>query len=481
MSFQHMALLLAACSASLFGIAACSSDSGSGSSGGTSSTIQNVTDAELMPLLAAANAGTPAAPASNTTAMIELGRALFYDKILSGNQDISCATCHHSEAAGGDNLPLSFGTGAIGSNENRLPSSMDPDTVEDQMIPRNAPTIFNLGSPGVDVMFLDGRVRMNPDGTFLAPAPELSGIFPTRPDYTDVFDSALAVQAMFPVTSREEMRGKLNESELGNVTRDIDVWELLMARLVGTNNGTVGGIAEYRAMFMAAYPNVTSYDDLNFAHAATAMAAFERHVYLSVNSPYDRYLAGDMNALTQQEKNGAALFFGEAGCSSCHNGPHLSDFDFHNTAMPQLGPGKEDLNDEDDQGLFLRTLNAADRYKFRTYPLRNVAETGPWGHDGAYTTLRGIVEHHLDPAQAALNYDPTQLPEIFRPYYRDDAAKIQGRINRLDPDFAAPKNLSAQEVDALIAFLHALTDTEMLANLPNEAPDTVPSGLPVAD
>lgn len=475
---KFVAGVMGAAAFSMAFLVACSGES----DGGTSTTpivVENVTDAELAPLLAAANAGTPSLPLTEDADLVELGRALFYDKILSGNRDISCATCHHTTAFGGDDLPVSLGTGASGTTSLRTPS--DPHDPEEEMIPRNAPTLFNLGADGADMMFHDGRVTMNADGTFNTPQPEINGAFAPNPEYVAVLDSALAAQAMFPVTSREEMRGLINENEIADAVGNVAVWEALMARLVGTNNGTVGGIQEYRDMFQAAYPGVTNFDDFNFAHAARAMAAFERVEYESVNSPFDQYLAGDMNALSDQEKRGAYLFFGEAKCSTCHSGPHMMDFEMHNIALPQVGPGKENLGGRDDLGLYLRTNNAFDRYKFRTPPLRNIALSGPWGHSGSYTTLRGIVEHHLDPATANANYDVNQLPLLFRPTYNDDPVLIEARVNRVDPELATPIDLNEQQIQDLVAFLHALTDQDVVNNLHEIAPETVPSGLPVED
>ena len=126
-------------------------------------------------------------------------------------------------------------------------------------------------------------------------------------------------------------------------------------------------------------------------------------------------MAGDDKAITESAKQGALLFFrsieaGGADCSRCHSGDFFTDEQFYVLAIPQIGLGKGDgpLGD-DDFGRFQASGNPADLYAFRTPTLLNVEITGPYGHNGAYTTLEGIVRHHLDPIWAVNNYDYTQL------------------------------------------------------------------------
>lgn len=427
-------------------------------------------DQQLALLLADANAETVAPGPQEPTAMIELGKALFYDKILSGNQNISCATCHHPSAATGDALPVSIGEGGSGLAENRQQEA-------GHLIPRNAPHVFNIGASGFDVMFWDGRVRIDAGtGVLTTPEPGLNGPSPALATYVDQLTTALAAQAMFPVTSFEEMRGQPGSNAIADAATNQQVWELLMARLVGTSNGTVGGIAEYRTMFQAAYPTVVNFDEFTFAHAARALAAFERDQWTMLASPYDQYLAGDTSALSNQEKRGAALFFGQAQCANCHNGAHLTDLQFHSICAPQVGPGKIEVSE--DRGLALQTSDINDNYKFRTPPLRNIALTAPYTHAGAFMTLEGVVRHHLDAATSLNTYDATQLPALFEPTYDNNPGRQAARINSADP-LMPVLSLSDAQVADLVAFLHALTDPA--STLLEAAPDSVPSGLPVAD
>ena len=184
-------------------------------------------------------------------------------------------------------------------------------------------------------------------------------------------------------------------------------------------------------------------------------------------------------------KRGMRLFYGSARCSSCHSGKFQTDMSFHAIAMPQIGNGKGNgLNDHDDFGRFNVSGEDEDMYRFRTSPLRNVALTGPWGHDGAYNTLSGVVEHHLDALAALENYDTSQaaLPP------RDDLDAIDFVIYNDTTSRAAlaaaseiePVSLNERSFDDLMAFLHALTDTDSL-DIRHTMPISVPSELPLAD
>lgn len=395
---------------------------------------------------------------------VALGEALFFDKELSGNRDISCATCHHPLLHGGDGLSVSFGTGASGLGTSRVIGTGR------ELIPRNAPEIFNRGASEWETMFWDGRIAFDEVYHLDTPAAEL---------LPDGLDSTLAAQAMFPVTSRDEMRGAEGDLDIYGQVNEIaavpnedlpEIWQALINRLLA--------IPEYQELFAAAYPETPPWD-LGFEHAANAIAAYEIASFSFNDSPWDRYLAGNEDALSDEAKEGALLFYGSAGCANCHSGNLLTDQNFHNIAIPQLGPGK---NNEDglDFGRFLETQNPNDLWAFRTPPLRNVALTGPYMHNGAYTSLEAAVRHHLDPVTACQNYDAGQLMSIFSETYQGDSAIAAGLMNNVDPLVGEPKQLTEEEFQALMAFLHALTSPSAI-DLSHLVPETVPSGLTVSD
>lgn len=429
-------------------------------------------DAELRQAFAREGISTPSLAPVESTAMVALGEALFYDKLLSGNRNISCATCHHPTAGTGDGLPLSLGEGATGQTTARVA------TAADQVVPRNAPPLFHVGASEVESMFWDSRVRRDPDtGVLTTPEPALNGPSPARPDLAAQLTSALAAQAMFPVTSSAEMRGDPGENELADAADNLAVWDAIMVRLVGTGNGTVGGIDAYRTLFQAAFPGV-DFDLLTFAHAARAIAAFEAVTWARFDTPLDRFLAGNDAALSAAEKRGAALFTGRARCADCHSGPLLSDFRHHSLATPQLGPGAG--GEDDDRGLALETGDRRDDYEFRTPPLRNVELTGPFFHAGSFASLEDVLRHYRDPSESLLGYRAEDhLPAAFQGLVDTDAVRNQARLGSVSGIVGNGIRLSGAEIADLAAFLRALTDPA--ARTPVAPPATVPSGLPVAD
>ena len=404
-------------------------------------------------------------------ARVELGKLLFFDKILSGSFNIACATCHHPFAGTGDGLSLSVGEGARGTGVTR-DTGLGPDAIHER-VPRNAPALFNLGAREFSTLFHDGRVA--PDANMPSGFASPAGF-----DLPPGLDSALAVQAMFPVTSATEMAGQRGENPVADAAADGDlalVWDLLAARL--------RSVEGYVTRFVAAFDDVSTAADVTFVHAANAIAAFEAAAWRADGSAFDRFLRGDRSAMSRTQRRGMRLFYGRAGCSACHAGPLQSDHSFRAIAMPQVGPGKGDgASGFEDFGRERVTGQPADRYRFRVPSLRNVALTAPYGHAGAYNSLEAVVRHHLDPVGELLAFDETQVVMPSRPdlderdYHavRDDAIRASiAAANEL-----VPVRLSERDVRALLGFLHALTDPVML-DLRRDVPAFVPSGLPIAD
>ena len=400
----------------------------------------------------------------HSEAKIALGRLLFFDKILSGNKDISCATCHHPTLHSGDELAVSIGTGGSGLGKERQLGEGRA------FIPRNAPEVFNRGETAWHSMFWDSRISRTDSGAIVTPAGDKlpSGV-----------ESVLAAQAMFPVLSRDEMRGHIgdldiqgqpNELALLDDTDEPAIWAAIMARILA--------IPEYVTLLEAAYPD-TPPEDLGFQHIGNAIAAFEGATFHSIYSPWNYYLKGDLNALSAEAKEGALLFFGDAGCGQCHTGSLLTDQAHHVLAVPQVGPGKGDTAPLD-LGRILETDQEADRFAFRTPSLHNVALTGPYMHDGAFKTLESAISHHLNPAQSLNNYDSAQhLPPALRDTFQNDTDLLSSMLANLDTEVLPNRLLSNDEVELLLTFLASLTDSHQ-AYL-EIVPETVPSGLPVSD
>lgn len=426
---------------------------------------------ELRDLIPTTDADYPV----DSAAKIALGQALFFDKILSGNMNISCATCHHPNAATGDGLSLPVGEGGMGLGLARDTGHGD-DAVHER-VPRNAPHVFNLGSSRFNVMFHDGRVEVDasqPRG-FRSPA---GGSLPAG------LDNVLAVQAMFPVTSATEMAGQAGENSIADAAAMSDltsVWEQLADRLAA--------IPEYVDMFRDAYPgDVNIAGDITYVHAANAIAAFENDAWRSDNSRFDRWLRDEKGTLSKNEIRGMRLFFGKANCASCHSGVFQTDEQYYAIGMPQVGPGKGDnapgfSDGHDDFGRERVTGDSADRYRFRTPSLRNVVITAPYGHSGAYDDLESVIRHHLDPINSLFDYDAAAQMRVPS---RDDLDAIDvacmsdfGRVIEIASRVEIrPVELTDQQIGWIIDFLGTLTDPRML-DLRRDLPRSVPSGLPL--
>ncbi|MGI9418967.1 MAG: cytochrome-c peroxidase [Geminicoccaceae bacterium] len=441
-------------------------------------------------------------------AKVELGRLLFFDKILSGNRNISCATCHHPTLASGDGLALSIGEGGAGLGEERF--IRDPVLGR---VPRNAQPLYNIGAKSYSSLFHDGRVESDPTGAFK------SGFWTSaREQLPEGLDNVLAAQAMFPVLSHLEMAGHKGENPIATAAAldHLDgpdgAWALLAKRLRAVPN--------YVASFKETFSEIDAADDITFVHAANAIAAFETVGFRADRSPYDAYLrTGDASHLPARARRGMTLFYGKAGCSTCHEGKFQTDQRFHAIAMPQIGPGKGHGEDAgywrasgfhdrlEDEGRYRVSFDPADMFRFRTPSLRNVAKTGPWGHSGAYATLEEVVRHHLDPVAALNAYGPPSSPLneiggliertgsgsalVFaavkperRPAFMERDGWVQGndtlRSRIAEANDLEPTTLSNGEIIDLLAFLETLTDPGSV-DRQDLVPASVPSGLPVAD
>lgn len=398
-----------------------------------------------------------------------IGQLLFYDKILSGNRNISCGTCHHHDLGGTDGLSLGIGEGGMGLGPDR--TAGEGDSAIRKRIPRNAPALWNLGLREIHTLFHDGRLEIGDqyDNGFNSPAQEW---LPTG------LESIIAAQAVFPLTAQFEMAGNPKENEVAGAIHDrIDAAWPIIAKRVRT-------IPAYGEMFVAAFPEIDSPEQVTIVQIANALAAFIGTEWANYDSPYDRWLEGDRMAMSPQQVRGMISFFGKAGCAECHSGQLLSDQKFHAIALPQFGPGRTRAFDPiaRDVGRIGESNRAEDAYRFRTPPLRNVALTGPYGHNGAFSSLRGIVEHHLNPLESLEKWQGSEanLPKVEWLEAADfliQSDRLERARHRAALDLA-PIPLPENEIDDIVAFLNALTGETALTR-PLGRPASVPSGLPV--
>ena len=408
-----------------------------------------------------------------TDPLAQLGKQLFFSKSLGGDFDAACVSCHHPMLGGADALSLPVGVGATD------PDVLGPGRVHASTgipnVPRNSPTVFNVGLWDAG-LFWDSRVESfgkeefangtvsdirTPDVDFAAADPNAGDSLPTA-------------QARFPVTSAEEMRGQVFEAGSDNDA----VRSHLAARIGGYGVGAGELVTnEWLDAFQTAFASSADAHSLITANnIAMALAAYERSMVFT-NNPFTDYVNGDLDALTDQQKTGAIVFFtsaedGGGNCAACHAGDRFTDELHHTVAFPQFGHGKGDGN-EDDFGRARETGLDDDVYSFRTPSLLNVAVTAPYGHAGTYESLAQVMQHYNNPADtvgdffsdgAACSLDQFADVATCADLYPQAADNSQAALDKLAQERNAGDthfvnlNLNNDERAALVAFMQSLTD-----------------------
>lgn len=316
---------------------------------------------------------------------IQLGRKLFFDRRLSLNGTFSCAMCHIAEQ---------------GFTSNEMATAVG---VEGRTVRRNAPTLLNVAYS--KLLFHDGR------------------------------DTQLEEQIWSPLLAANEMA---NPS-------------------VGAVLDKLRTLPDYQGRFATVYNSTP-----NMLNVGDALAAYQRTL-LAADSPFDRwYFAKDGTALSADAQAGFRLFTGKANCVACHQigekSALFTDDQLHNTGIgyrESLGlrsakqriPIAENVYVEVDRaiidkvsetppqdlGLYEITQNPADRWKYKTPSLRNVALTAPYMHNGSLSSLEQVVAFYNQGGIANPNLSP----------------------------LIKPLQLSAEEQTYLVAFLKALTGSNV--------------------
>jgi cytochrome c peroxidase len=393
--------------------------------------------------------------------LADLGRLLFFDTVGGLNDDNNCSGCHSPTNGFGDTQSIAIGVdnnGVVGPhragprNQRRTPMAANTAFFPNLMWNSRFASLSN--DP------FDNSAGFSfppPEGLTLSYLPHL-----------------LVAQAFIPPTERVEAAGF---SFPGN---NFDIRTEVLRR--------INSVAEYRTRFGKIFPAVRAGGPITFDMFGLAIAEFE-FTLVFADAPVDRFARGQKNALTDEQKRGALLFFGAARCVECHkvsgeSNEMFSDFSQHVIGVPQIapiignvpfdGPGQNE-----DFGLEQITGNPNDRYKFRTSPIRNVSLQPAFFHNGAFTRLEDAVRHHLDVFTSAQNYSPVaagvdaDLTAAMGP--------IAPVLALIDPVLAAPINLNRDEFRQLVDFVRdgLLDRRAMPQNLRKLIPRSVPSRFPV--
>ena len=395
--------------------------------------------------------------------LADLGRLAFHDSLLGLNDDNSCSGCHSAPLGFGDSQSI-----AIGVENNNI---VGPDRTGPRNQRRTPLLLNNVFYPALMWNSRFNSVSGDPfdnGAGFQFPLPEGFSL--------SALPHLLTAQAFIPVTEKPEMTG-------------------FHPSVPGTNDGIRAAVverlnanAEYRQLFGKSFPEVKSGGAITYEMLARAIAEFE-FTLVFADAPIDKFARGQKNALTNDEKRGALIFFGFGNCTSCHavsgqSNEMFSDFRQHVAGIPQIAPSVGNVTFDgpganEDFGLEQVTGNPNDRYAFRTSPLRNLALQPSFFHNGAFTRLEDAVRYHLNAVGSAPSYSPVAAgvdADLQGPQ-----GPIAPVLARIDPALATPVTLSDDEFRQLIAFLrNALLDPRANPHdLRKLVPARVPSGRPI--
>lgn len=349
---------------------------------------------------------------------ISLGKKLFYETGLAmnpvmqeGMQTYSCATCHVPGASFQAGIRQGIGDGGMGigiSGEGRFPN------------------------PNYDESFLDIppiRVPNNINVAYITNAAWDGKLGATA---ANVGTENLWVDDIFLETNHLGYTGVETQAIAGLEFHRMTIDPALIATTY------------YKDLFDFSFPEYPEEERYTFETAGLAIAAFERSL-LTNQAPFQDWLRGNHSAMTNQQKQGAVLFFDKAGCNNCHTGPALNSNDFHAVGMGNLTGNSviENFSDEEvmkrDKGRGGFTGNPADDYKFKTPQIYSLKNANFLGHGATFNSIRSVIEYKNN--GIAQN---TDVPN-----------------SQLSPEFKA-LNLTNEEIDALVDFVeNALYDDNM--------------------
>ena len=447
--------------------------------------------------------------------LANLGRLLWFDKLQSLGRDNSCGGCHSPTNGMGDSQPIAIGVqnnNLVGAhrigprNQRRAPTVVNAALYPNMMW--NSRLASVAGSPFDNSRGFSLSVFSIPED-FNTPAPVR---FSFAQNTLHGVTHLLQAQAHVPPTDLTELAGFKGSCPNGVP----DQW--LGPRFCQFDDGSgpgeplpppdASGLRNepIRQAMLAALNSADAYRDLfrelfpetgpplnrpiDFFMFGKAIAEFE-FTLVYADAPLDRFARGYVDAMTSSQKRGALLFFGKSRCVECHrvdgdSNEMFSDFEEHVVGVPQNAPmfgarlgnvifsgpaGDEDFGREE------RTGDPADRYKFRTAPLRNLAVSSAFFHNGAYTRLDDAIRFHVNVAWAARRYSPVAagLPA-------DLTHRIGPPIPKMliDPRLRNPMALDDEEFRDLLHFVdQGLLDPRVKrTHLCELIPASVPSGLP---
>lgn len=365
---------------------------------------------------------------------VELGKLLFHETAIARNplkleslKTYSCSSCHSQKAGYQAGIPQGMGEGGVGygvKGERRVKNKNYSDNEVDVQ-PVRSPSALNIAYQ-TNILwngqFGGTHLNVGTEASWTKGTPKEKNFY----GYQGVETQAIAGQ---------------------------DVHRLNISKTFLDEQPV------YKELFKKAFPNMNLNDNLEIKiNAGLAVAAYERTL-LATEAPFQLWLNGNYNALSEEQKQGAILFFGKGECVNCHNGPSLAAMNFYALGLNDLKNGSYGNNTvvaiTDNKPEFLGrggfTGNSKDNYKFKVPQLYNLKDSPFYGHGASFTDIESIIR------------------------YKNEGIKqnIKVPISQLSPDFK-PLNLTENEIKQISDFVkNGLYDS----NLSRFEPSSLPSGL----
>jgi len=328
-----------------------------------------------------------------TAEKIELGKFIYHETAFAVNvkysgsmKAISCATCHHAAAgfqAGMAQGIADGGTGFGTQGEGRVIDPLCPvDSIDVQEI--RTPSLLNVAYQ--KVMRWNGS--MGATGSNVGTEARWTG-------------------------------PALSKNHLGFEGVETQSIVALKGHRQNMDPAVIQGTS-YKALFDAAFPTVSAQERYTNKTAGLAIAAYSRTV-MANKAPFQEWIKGDYTAMTENQKEGALLFFGEAGCYRCHNGPSLATETFHafgtkdlyqNTSAPIYNASIDSIETLGRGGF---TGKSIDLYRFKVPQLYNVRDSPFEGHGGSFGSARAMIDYKNKGIAENPNVPANKLSSMFVP------------------------------------------------------------------
>jgi cytochrome c peroxidase len=424
--------------------------------------------------------------------LADLGRLLFFDKILGLHGDNSCAGCHSPAFGFGDSQPMAIG---VDNNDIVGPSRRGPRN--QRRSPLVANTIFYPALMWTPRFVALSGDPFDPSRGFKFPPPE--NIVTGEP-------TLLAAQGSLPSTELVEMAGFTGiianpgpfgprhfqfDDGHGQVLPPPDAAGFHNFPIQAVVDARLNAIPQYREKFGLVFNGGVPLPPgaITISMRRRAIAEFQTTL-TAANAPLDRFARGDRQAMTPGQKRGALLFFGEARCVACHavagqSNEMFSDFKAHRIGGPQLAPvfgvGTGNLvfdgpGEDEDFGFEQTESDPSVRYTFRTPPLRNLKVAPAFFHNGAFGTLEAAIAHHLDVKASLHSYEPdvNKVPSDLFP------GPFEGILTAgIDPLLQTPIRLTKKQFQDLVEFVRDGLFDKRVLQFCKHVPTSVPSGMPL--